>query len=179
MGEFDGYFEWLCFLVNADMERYSELLFQLHDTDFVWCLELDESRANDGLELRKEYYEMTGDDWVMLMEKPCSVLEMLVALARRMDDMLMDDNTASRVPVWFWEMVKNLGLKKYKNVVMLVGNDDDLYGIQTILHMWMTREFEFDGVGSVFPLQNPASDQRDATIVRQLNAYVLENYIED
>lgn len=179
MDEFDGYFEWLCSLVNADIETYSELLFQLHDSDFTWFLELDESRANDGLNLRKEYYDLTYEDWVMLMEKPCSVLEMLIALARRMDDMLMDDDTSSRVAIWFWEMVGNLGLKKYTNMRMIVGSDDELYDIQAILHTWMSREFDFNGFGSPFPLKNPTSNQVECTVIQQLNAYVLENYIEE
>lgn len=177
--EYDDYFLWLCDLVNADLDRYSELLFHLHDTDFVWCLELDESRANEGLDLRKEYYELCGDDWVMLMEKSCSVLEMLIALARRMDDMLVEDYTSSRVPVWFWEMVKNLGLKKFTDFAFLNATDDDLYEFEMILHVWMHREFEFDGEGSLFPLRNCGSDQRDATIIMQLNEYVLENYVEE
>lgn len=184
MNDFDEYFAWLLDLVNADTERYSELLYFLHDTDFTWCLELDDGRAADGLKLRDAYVESMrglGFDatWVLMMEKPCSVLEMLIALAQRMDDMLIEDYTSSRVAVWFWEMVRNLGLKKYTNAVLMSGNDDDYYDIQETVARWMNREFEPDGTGSVFPLREPANDQRERTIVYQLNAYVLENYVEE
>lgn len=179
MDEFDDYFLWLCDLINADMNVYSEILFQLHDTDFVWALELDASRAKEGLELRKEYYDICHDDWVMLMDKDCSVLEMLIALARRMDDMLVDDNTSTRVPIWFWEMFENLGLKKYTNTFLWLELEDDLYDIQEILRIWMHRDFEPDGVKSVFPLRNPTHDQRERTIVYQMNDYVFENYISE
>lgn len=185
MDEFDEYFIWLMDLVNADTEIYSELLYVLYDTDFTWCLELDDGRASDGLKLRDEYAEsMNGmgfdASWVLIMEKPCSVLEMLIALARRMDDMLIEDYMAPRIPIWFWEMVRNLGLKKYMNAVLLNNMSDDYYyDIQEILSRWLNREFEPDGSGSIFPLKNPYCDQRDKTIVYQLNAYVLENYVEE
>jgi hypothetical protein len=182
MDEFDGYFLWLCELVNADMDNYSELMYELHNTDFYWCIDLDASRASEGLELRKEYCDINkyfNTDWVMLMDKPCSVLEALISLARRMDDMLIEDNTSERVAVWFWEMVKNLGLKKYTNTVIWIGQDDDRYDIQEILRIWMSREFAADGSGSPFPLRYPAHDQCERTLVYQLNDYILENYVEE
>lgn len=180
MDEFDGYFLWLCDIINADLETYSELLFELYDSDFVWCMELDESRASEGLDLRKEYCDKNigfDTDWVMLMEKPCSVLEALIALSRRMDYMLIEDNTSERIAVWFWEMIENLGLKKYTNTVIWLGGDDDRYDIWTILNRWMNREFSEDGSGSPFPLREAYADQREKTMVYQMNAYVLENYI--
>lgn len=180
MDEFDDYFLWLCDLVNCDMDQYSELLYYLHDFEFTWSLELDSSRAKDGLELRKEYYDnVCHDDWVMLMNKECSVLEALIALARRMDDMLVDDNTSSRVPIWFWEMISNLGLKKYTNTFLWIGLESDQYDIQEILRTWMNREFDFDGRGSIFPLREPVHDQRERTLVYQMNDYVFENYISE
>jgi len=180
--EFDDYFIWLCELVNVDLDRYSELCYRLHDSDFVWCLELDSNRGVDGLRLRDEYCEANryfNTDWVMLMEKPCSVLEALVALARTMDDMLLDEESPDRVPIWFWEMVSNLGLKRYTNERLLGRiDDDDEKDIQFILLRWMNREFDSDGRGSIFPLKNPTHDQRERSIIHQMNDYVLENYIE-
>ena len=43
----------------------------------------------------------------------------------------------------------------------------------------MLRQFQYDGRGSPFPLKRPYEDQRSLDMVRQLNAYVLENYITD
>lgn len=174
--EYDGYFIWLCSLVDTDMSRYSELLYRLHDTDFVWCLDRDDGRAADGLALREEYCSIDiWNDWVMLMEKPCSVLEALIGLARRMDDMLSDDMVTNHVRVWFWEFIKNLGLKRYSNIVVSICDAD--FDIQMILSRWMNREFDFDGSGSLFPLDEPCADQREKTIIYQLNAYVLEKYL--
>ena len=45
------YFEWLCSLVKAE-KKYSMLWQKLHDMDFVWIVDRDENRAEDGKYLR-------------------------------------------------------------------------------------------------------------------------------
>lgn len=176
--EFDGYFLWLGSLVDADWDRYSELLYALYSMDFIWCLEQDESRATEGLMLREEYHSLAQDDSVMLMDKPCSVLEALIPLARRMDDMLIDDYTGNRTRVWFWEFIRNLGLKKYNNDRLLhkLETDDD-YDIQATIMKWLEREFEYNGKGSIFPLKESSCDQRSKTLIYQMYDYCFENYL--
>lgn len=177
--DFDDYLLWLCNLVDADLNRYSTLMFILHDTDFVWCLERDDGRAADGLALREEFCrEDISNDWVAYMEKPCSVLEALIGLSRRMDDILTDESSSNRVRVWFWEMLVNLRLKQYTDWKIFDSSKDDPYDIQTILLRWMNREFARDGYGSPFPLRNASADQREKTMIYQMNAYVLERYLE-
>ncbi len=181
--EFDGYFLWLCDLIHADMDRYSELCYTLHNIDFIWALELDEDRAEDGLSLRRKYYEQdSSEDWVMLLEKPCSVLEALIGIARRTNYILEDDTSTDMSFMYFWEFVKNLGLKRYSNIRLLdrFGRtvSDALYDIQIICDRWMSRNFEPDGSNSPFPLRNPSRDQRFQTINSQMNSYVFENYFD-
>lgn len=179
--DYDGYFLWLCGLVNADMTRYSELLFRLHDMDFLWILDQDESREAEGLMLREEYLRLTygEEDWVMLMDKRCSVLEALIPLARRMSDALTEDNSGDTTRVWFWEFIKNLGLKTYSNIRLeYEDGEDDLIDIQMIVHRWLNREFDWDGEGSIFPLKNSAHDQRERTIIYQMYDYIFENFFE-
>lgn len=182
--DYDGYFLWLCDLVNADMTRYSELLFRLHDMDFVWCLEQDESRAVEGLMLREEYYGLTDylEDWVMFMDKKCSVLESLIALARRMSDAMTETESGDTTRVWFWMFIKNLGLKPYSNIRLEAPwyptSESDLIDIQMIVHRWLNREFESDGVGSIFPLKEARHDQRERTLVYQMYDYIFENFVE-
>jgi hypothetical protein len=179
--EFDGYFLWLCDLINADMNRYSELCFALHSIDFVWVLELDEDRAEDGLSLRRKYYEQDiSEDWIMFLDKPCSVFEALIGIARRMNYILEDEDSNDMSFMYFWEFIKNLGLKKYSNV-RLKGRPKelielDLIDIQTICDDWMNRNFGPDGSGTPFPLEFPFSDQRLQTINSSMNAYVFERY---
>lgn len=177
--EFDGYFLWLGDLVEVDWDRYSELLYALHLMDFTWCLEQDESRSTEGLMLREEYYELSGreEDWVMLLDRPCTVLEALIPIAKRMDDILVDEDTGDRTRIWFWEFIGNLGLKKYTNQ-RLIGRfkTDDDYDIQMIVRTWLDREFQYDGKGSLFPLKEPSCDQRSRSIVYQMYDYAFENY---
>ena len=176
--DYDGYFLWLCHLVSADMTRYSELLWNLYDMDFVWVLDIDASRSIDGLDLRKEYFDLfPEEDWVMLMEKSCSVFEMLIALSRRIDGVLGDVNTGDRTRVWFWEMIRNLGLKSYSNIRLEYDETgEELIDIQIILSRWMNREFDEDGKGSVFPIKEPMHNQRERSIVYQMYDYLMENY---
>ena len=176
--EYDEYFLWLCELVNADMDRYSELLFQLHDMDFFWVLELDSSRATEGLALREEWYGLNPyADWIMFLEKECSVLEALIGLARRMESMLSDLNTGDRTRVWFWEMIRNLGLKKYTNTKM-AGEFGAILDIQMVIDNWLNRDFDDGGWGSVFPLDNPTCDQRERSMIYQLYDYLFEKHPE-
>lgn len=178
--EYDGYFLWLCDLINGDMERYGELLYILHDTDFVWCLELDGSRAVDGLCLRQEYYYLSNgmEVWVKFLEKECSVLEALIALARRMEGMLSDINTGDRTRVWFWEMVRNLGLGIYTNARIERDKETALLNIQMTLSTWMNREFEPNGQGSPFPLETSGKDEREVSMIYQLYDYLFEKHPE-
>lgn len=178
--EYDDYFLWLCGIINLDFDRYSTLIYILQDMDFVWVLDRDSGRSSDGLALREEYYHQTFDDWVMLWEKSCTVLEALIGLARTMDAMLIDENTSDRTRVWFWEFIRNLGLKKYTNqYIETLFVEEREFDIQSIVMVWMNRDFDVDGTGSVFPLKNPRRDQREETMIYQLNSYILENYAFD
>ena len=166
---YDSYFVDLADLVGLDYDLYSDLLMVMYETDFVWALDLDEDRVDDGLLLREELA-------VSKPEKPCSVLEVLIGIARRMDYILSDDISGDRTRVWFWEMVENLGLKTWTNLIIW-HTPGARFSIQTVLNRWMTRCFEVDGTGSIFPLKYPKYDQRDQTITYQMNAYILENYL--
>ena len=180
---FDGYFVWLCGLMDISLEQYSELFYILYDTDFVWIIPTDSDRADDGLELRRKYYEHDiEEDWIMFIDDGCSVLEALIGIARRMNFLLESDETSDMSRVWFWDMIRNLGLARFKNSVLLdyesKPNEREAEKVIDILNRWMTREFEPDGTGSIFPLKDPATDQRNETINMQMNLYVQANYLD-
>jgi len=96
--------------VSARMhERYSrrlsyqKLLRHLHNIDFQYMLPMDGNRAEDGIDLRyrfgyeKEYEGSTIASY--LDNSPCSVLEMLIALAFRCEEHIMTD----RISVTAWD----------------------------------------------------------------------------
>lgn len=178
MDEFDDYFLWLCGIVDADMTRYSELMWLMHDTDFVWCNVLDESRAVEGLELREQWYrENPYEDWIMFLEKNASVLEVLIGLARRMEDATSDINTGDRTRVWFGAMVRNLHLETCTNDCLIDNPEQQAY-VQMVLSRWMNREFDIDGNGSPFPLLSPTRNQRDLSLVYQMYDWFSENFFD-
>src|SRR5574344_1495256 len=96
----NDYFGWMCQLVcNEKHPRgpsYRKLLSHLHMTPFVYAIEMDGNRAEDGVGLRYRFgYEQHYDDRLIsayLDNRPCSVLEMMVALAVRCEDHIMGDS---------------------------------------------------------------------------------------
>ena len=82
----DAYYSWLVGLIGDDYVavNYQKLLWKLYNTDYIWELDYDRSRAADGLYLRREYARESGIAMDILMQnRCCSVLEMMIALARK------------------------------------------------------------------------------------------------
>lgn len=113
------YFEWLCNKIWSpviDICNYDRLLSFLYDTEFKWKNARDSNRAHDGISMRKEYKYEGNVDRSVSLERPCSVLEMMVALACRCERDIMDDpDLGDRTHIWFWSMVQNMGLLDMTN----------------------------------------------------------------
>ena len=90
---FDWMFNIICYNRYDKDISYRKLLEYLHDIEFYWMLDMDENRAKDGLDLR--YRFCVEHDCLCELEKidhnPCSVLEMMLALAIRCEETIMDD----------------------------------------------------------------------------------------
>lgn len=176
------YFDWLCELINLRPGTFDILIEELHTIDFRWVnkpvLELDANRAEDGLVLRSEFYDSCGNQEAIdaISDKPCSVLEALIGLAKKMDYLLDDDDRGDRTRIWFWEMITNLGLNKYSDEY-LGDSFARLNQIDSKVNRWLDRSFDPAGFGSPFPLQNPHRDQTKLHMIDQLNDYVLEKYV--
>ena len=96
----NSYFEWLVDrtgdtrLAESPDQSYLSLLEIMHQTPFKVTIANDINRALDGIELRKAFTRDNPDvSYVWLNEQECSMLEMFIALAERMDMMLEDDDT--------------------------------------------------------------------------------------
>lgn len=164
------YFNWLCAKVlnlkpRPDEKTYWDLLRKLHQTEFVWMMSGDDNRAEDGKELRKDFIfqaEMPDNpEWRLLIG--CSVLEMLIAFAKRAE--FQDDTPA---PLWFWEFLTNLGLDKF---------DDSCFEeeyVELVLEDFIWRTYRPDGNGGLFPIQNPSEDQREVEIWYQFCEYLVD-----
>ena len=165
------YYIWLMKQVDGDKHpEYSELLKHLHNRDFYWSIPMDENRADDGKALRVIFMDETeamgSDIW---LTESCSVLEMLIAMAKRVTLDVMPDhkNTCSD---WFWTLCVNLGLKKYTNSHF---NSDE---IDVILRGFMDRNC----VTFLFPSRE--IDPKKLNKVEfwyQMHIWLSENYEND
>lgn len=144
----------------------NRLLKVLHDIPFVWEIEFDENRALDGYDLR---YRFCEDNQVIFV-RDSSVLEVLVALAIRIDNEYLGDGETEHPEIIFWEMLENLGIGHMYDRIL----DEKivLYAIK----IWMNRSFKSDGKGSIFPLKHTSRDQRELEIWTQMQEYLNERY---
>lgn len=181
---FHDYFNWLRkFVTKSDvhMAEYNEVLLFLHHRPFQAVLNRDLNRLRDGINLRRRFcleFHIDVQDLNDAFE--CSVLEMLVALAIRIDDEYIGDPSEPEPGKIFWEMLRNLGIIYRRGLKYAASNrflpaamaqDIDLR-----LDIWMNRRFDRNGMGSIFPLRHAEVDQREAEIWSQMQAYLSENY---
>lgn len=159
------YFEWMYDLVCddrfADDISYRKLLTRLHEREFEYIIPKDSNRAEDGIDLRYRadcYYP-----------GPCSVLEMMVALAIRCEETIMDDPViGDRTGQWFWKMINNLGLGG------MYDSRYDIDKVDRIIDRFLDREYSPDGRGGLFTVRNCEEDMRDVEIWTQL-CYFLDS----
>ncbi len=171
----DEYFEWMYHLVCDDgyskKLSYRKLLEFLNEVEFYYILPMDGNREEDGINLRYRFgYEMGYDDPLIatyLDNRPCSVLEMMVALSLRCEENIMDDpDLGDRIGQWFWGMVVSLGLG---------GMHDDRFDplkASHILHRFLERNYEADGEGGLFTIPGCKHDLRQVEIWYQMCWYL-------
>lgn len=166
------YFNWICDLLCksrfAERVSYELLLRRLHEITFYSVLPEDESRAEDGVNLRYRFAvdnDCCGiEDYI---DGPCSVLEMMAALALMCEEDIMGDpRIGDRTGQWFWKMIVNLGLG---------GLSDDRFDadlVDSVIDRFLEREYEPDGEGGLFVIRNCEHDLRDVEIWHQLCWYL-------
>lgn len=165
----DEYFEWMYHIVcdgrYSESHSYRKLLSYLHRTPFRWEIPKDVNRAEDGTELRYRFaYENYMDETEVQEELrgPCSVLEMMLALAIRCEETIMDDpNIGDRTSQWFWKMVVNLGLGP------MVDRKFDQQYVEEVISRFLDREYDADGHGGLFVVRDCGCDLRDVEIWTQ------------
>lgn len=173
------YFTWLCEYADYDAYRnsskYRNLLNYLYQVDYIPLHDRDINRALDGQRLRYRFGSDEGlSDEIISSEldyRACSLLEMMIALAIRIeDDVMYDPEMGLRVAKWFWKMVNNLGLTDMK--------DTHYYEptVEEVVSIFLAGKYEANGAGGLFKLNNPPYDLRTHEIWDQMNRYLLEKY---
>lgn len=166
------YFEWMYDLMCegrfAKTITYRQLFEFLHEVEFVYFIPHDENRAEDGISLRYRYCLLNDcEELEHYLDGPCSVLEMMVALAIRIEERIMSDpDKGDRTAQWFWRMMTSLGLSS------MTDYNFNEWLVNDVITRFLNREYDPDGKGSLFTIKGWKRDARDAEIWHQLMAYL-------
>lgn len=164
-GVWKDYGQWLIREIGFRHKGYTRLLNLLHDMPFTWVISRDQNRSVDGTRLRDLYGTNVPGN-------PCSVLEMLVGLAIRVDREFLGSSIHPVPDKFFFEMLSNLNLDLQHDRSFNVDIASE------ILLDWIERRFDSRGNGSIFPVSYDRRDQRNLEIWDQMNSYLWENYGE-
>lgn len=171
----EDYFEWLyegmCGNRYSKNISYRKLLEHLHNTNFRYTISNDKNRASDGIDLRYSFALSQGceDEPELItdyLKGPCSVFEMMVALAQRCESVMDDPKIGDRTGQWFWGMINNLGLG---------GMNDNRYDkqyVNDVIDTFLDREYKSNGKGGLFTIRNCEYDLREVEIWYQLCWYL-------
>lgn len=171
------YFKWMIGLVYDERylrkTSYQKLLRRLHEIDFEYILAMDGDRAEDGTDLRYRFaYENGYDGRVIaayLDDRPCSVLEMMIALAVRCEEHIMDDpDVGDRTGQWFWNMIVSLGLGGMTDTKF-----NDIY-VDNVIDRFFKRQYKRNGEGGLFTVHKHRQDMRTVVIWYQMCFYLEE-----
>jgi len=169
----DLYFEWLYGQIASVKNRnparsYWELARQLYQKPYAYFIGNDDNRDYDGKDLRREFIETCDiqDIDILWLDLECSMLEMLIAFARRAAFKVQGNSLD-----WFWKFIENLGLldctdEKYDRTIRRK--------VDIVLERVINRTYRRDGSGGLFPLRDAKRDQRRIELWYQLSAYILE-----
>lgn len=170
----NDYFEWMYRLVCGEGGRnlsFRKLLMRLYDLDYQYTLPMDENRWTDGVQLRYRYgREHNIPDYVIASEldtRPCSMLEMMLALSLRCEETIMiDDHFGDRTGQWFWNMISSLGL----------GGETDrnfrASHVDAVVDRFNNRRYSPNGEGGLFRVNDRNINLLNMDIWYQMQAYI-------
>lgn len=130
----------------------------------------------DGIDLRYRFAYQKGysnNEVSLALNKnhSCSMLEMMVALALRGDEhILYDYETGGRTDYIFKVMLESLDLVSQTN-----DRIDDRY-IDYRIDVLLNHEYDYNGHGGLFTVDNPRQDMRHVDIWYQMNWYLQKLY---
>ncbi len=173
------YFCWMLSLISSPSTRqssikeYSKLLCQLNEIPFRYCINLDSNRECDGIDLRYRFgYEKNYDQRLIatyLDDKPCSVLEMMIALAIRCEEHIVSNaEIGDRTAEWLWDMIENLGLLEFSGDYTVSEEES----VDCIIEQFLDRDYSKDGNGSLFFIPNCPYNMKRAEIWYQMQWYL-------
>lgn len=172
----NNYFNWLCQIVHGDDPccSFKDFLWVLYSREFTWFVPNDCNRAADGMDLREVFKAKRSYSSYSSIEGPCTVLEMLIGLSKRIENEIMwNPSKGDRTVSWFWELIRNLKLGGFDDEHI---DPRDAIFINKKLDVFLNRTYSESGKGGLFPLKSGCLDQRNVEIWYQMNSYFEENY---
>lgn len=162
------YFQWLCDIIR--MSDSNMLLEFLYNTPYIPYFKMDENRAGDGKELRTSYMlNVLSPDEAFHYEvpnNPCNMLEMLIALATRMENTAEDPAYGDRTKQWFWDMVVTMGLGE------MVDSEFDPRYVSAVIERFLNNAYAPNGKGGLFYVEENKRDMRKLDVWMQANIYL-------
>ncbi len=167
------YFEWMYQTIGG--KGYRKLLTKLNDIEFKPIMSLDKNRIYDGVNLRREYAKIASVPNIymdkIMSKDSCTVLELMIGFSMRIEnDIMHDSDYGDRTIIWFWEMVKSLGLYE------MTDTNYDEEKIVNVINIFMNREYQSNGKGGLFTVINSDNDMRTVEIWDQM-CYYCDNLL--
>lgn len=175
------YLRWLALQIRGEDDGHPDRTYEglctiMFEKEFVWLVPNDDNRVADGLELRVDFCHKHGiraERMGTFLNKehpnpPCSFLEVLIGLSRRL---AFIDMEVSSPEGWAWILLNNLVLHRITDPV----GRGRARKADKILDKCIWRGYDSNGAGGFFPLRRPHENQATIEIWYQMSAYLNEN----
>lgn len=190
-----SYYKWLCELSGID----GVLAQKFFLTDFRWNEDIpdDANRAKEAREELREKYarhilKLDDEDNISAEDRtkidrvvksilgPACVFEVLVMLAKNIDDM-MNMEEEPHISEYFERLMMNAGFDFYDEEDYDMDSGKVINYWQKCLDRWLDRDYLADGEGGLFPLTvNPGEklpyDQRKRSLWEQMGAWINQEF---
>lgn len=187
------YFKWLIESIDPDNiigEDYDSVLKELYFTNFKWMKKYkdDENRAKDGVYLRTIFMNSsrelrdamrvecnyilknggTIENEFWFYRKPCSCLELLVSIARKIEYDFVAIPGEENIPKWFWRFMDSMGLSPNSEKVK-----NPRY-VSERIDKWLGRRYQRNGEGGIFIVNSDDFDMPKLELRKQMYAVLNE-----
>ena len=176
------YIQWLYSKVGSNDREYNHywrVIRRLYRREFYYIVKNDVNRYEDGLTLRNKFTDEYGysfADICRALDGPCTVLEMLVAFAMRIDSEIMwDPDAGDRTAFWFWTMLQNAGLdmKRFSDEYF---DNNCIIALEKMITRVVSRQYDKLGNGGFFPVSSYQKNFQRTELWYQMHFWMHENY---
>jgi len=167
----DCYFKYLCdasglnggeIQISRDKadHTYFSLAWTLHHIYFYGGVPNDNNRDADGKNLRKKFSHLHSSfkDYEVLNLPRASVLEVIFALAERIEQSERGPDDDDRVKDWVMLMLRNLKIDMYTDSVW---DSEAYFDVIDKIEVMLSRNYDKNGNGSLFPKISPLFKNKD------------------